>query len=70
MQENVTGSKPHGNILYSWNSGYWWLRREIRKRLHQTAPDQVGAAIDEHLGVVRENEVLRLDPGQTAKGTR
>ena len=23
----VTG-KPHGHILYSWNSGYWWLRRE------------------------------------------
>jgi hypothetical protein len=57
----VTG-KPHGHILYSWNSGYWWLRREIRKRLGQTGPDPVDAAIDRRLGVVRENGALRLEP--------
>ena len=45
----VTG-QPHGHILYSWNSGYWWLRKEIRRRLGQTGPDPVGAAIDARLG--------------------
>ncbi len=53
---------PHGHILYSWNSGFWWLRKEIRRRLGQTGPDPVGAAIDRRLGVVRDNGVLRLDP--------
>lgn len=53
---------PHGHILYSWNSGYWWLRREIRRRLGQTGPDPVDAVIDRRLGVVRENGVLVLDP--------
>lgn len=53
---------PHGHILYSWNSGYWWLRKEIRKRLGQTGPDPVAVAIDERLGVVRENGKLRLSP--------
>ena len=27
---------PHDHILYSWNSRYCWLRREIRHRLGQT----------------------------------
>jgi hypothetical protein len=63
--ETVTG-KPHGHILYSWNSGYWWLRTEIRRRLGQTEPDPVGAAIDAKLGVVRENGVLRLEPDKAA----
>jgi len=58
----VTG-QPHGHILYSWNSGYWWLRKEIRRRLGQIGPDPVGAAIDARLGVVRESSVLRLEPG-------
>ncbi len=53
---------PHGHILYSWNSGFWWLRKEIRRRLRQTGPDPVGVAIDRKLGVVRENGVLRLNP--------
>ena len=61
----VTG-KPHGHILYSWNSGYWWLRKEIRRRLGQTGPDPVEAAIDARLGVVREKGVLRLDPDEAA----
>lgn len=63
----VTG-QPHGHILYSWNSGYWWLRKEIRRRLSQTGPDPVGAAIDARLGVVRENGVLRLEPGSSTAG--
>lgn len=61
----VTG-EPHGHILYSWNSGFWWLRKEIRRRLGQTGPDPVGAAIDARLGVVRENGVLRLEPARAA----
>ena len=59
--DTVTG-KPHGNILYSWNSGFWWLRKEIRRRLGQTGIDPVGAAIDAKLGVIREDGVLRLEP--------
>jgi hypothetical protein len=52
--------RPHGHILYSWNSGYWWLRREIRRRLSQTGDDPVERAIDARLGVVRERGQLRL----------
>ncbi len=59
----VTG-KPHGHILYSWNSGYWWLRREFRKRLNQKGPDPVETAIDQKLGVVRDRYGLRLEPAQ------
>jgi hypothetical protein len=61
----VTG-KPHGHILYSWNSGYWWLRRQIRKRLGQTGPDPVDAAVDRRFGVVREKGALRLEPERRA----
>ncbi|HAB15197.1 MAG TPA: hypothetical protein PLX89_17305 [Verrucomicrobiota bacterium] len=51
---------PHGHILYSWNSGFWWLRREIRQRLGQSGEDPVGRAVDARLGVTRENGLLRL----------
>jgi hypothetical protein len=57
----VTG-KPHGHINYSWNSGYWWLRKRFRQRLGQTEADPVAAEIDKKLGVVRDTEGLRLDP--------
>ena len=53
---------PHGHILYSWNSGYWWLRKEIRRRLGHTGEDPVERAVDAQLGVVRESGVLRLQP--------
>lgn len=53
---------PHGHILYSWNSGYWWLRNEIRKRLGHTGSDPVAVAMDAQLGVVRQNGWLRLSP--------
>jgi len=59
---STVNGHPHGHILYSWNSGFWWLRKEIRRRLGQTGPDPVGAAIDRRLGVVRENGALRLEP--------
>lgn len=57
----VTG-KPHGHVLYSWNSGYGWLRQEFRKHRHEKAPDPVGVAIDARLGVVHDEHGLRLGP--------
>jgi hypothetical protein len=59
---STVNGQPHGNILYSWNSGYWWLRKEIRRRLGQTGPDPVDAAVDTKLGVVRDGGILRLEP--------
>jgi hypothetical protein len=59
---STVNGQPHGNILYSWNSGYWWLRKEIRRRLGQTGPDPVDAAVDVKLGVVRDGGFLRLEP--------
>jgi hypothetical protein len=61
---------PHGHVLYSWNSGYWWLRREIRKRLGQTGPDPVESAIDAQLGVIKDPAGLRLQPKPAGKGQR
>jgi len=55
----VTG-EPHGHILYSWNSGYWWIRQEIRKRLGLTGPDPVDLAIDAHLHVIRDEHGLAI----------
>ncbi len=57
----LTG-KPHGHHLYSWNSGYWWLRREVRRRLGLTGPDQVEERIDKELGVIYHNGYLVLNP--------
>lgn len=59
---STVDGRPHGNILYSWNSGYPWLRREIRRRLGRTGPDPVDAAVDARLGVVRDGGGLRLAP--------
>jgi hypothetical protein len=59
---STVNGQPHGNILYSWNSGFWWLRKEIRRRLGQTGPDPVDAAVDAKLGVVRDGGILRLEP--------
>lgn len=53
---------PHGHHLYSWNSGFWWLRRETLKRLGHEGPDPLEAALDARLGVVRQDGRLILDP--------
>lgn len=53
---------PHGHHLYSWNSGFWWLRRETLKRLGHVGPDPLEAALDAKLGVVRQDGRLTLDP--------
>ncbi len=58
----VTG-KPHGHHLYSWNSGYWWFRREVRRRLNITGPDPVEEKLDQQLGIVHRDGFLELDPG-------
>ena len=59
---NTVKGAPHGHHLYSWNSGFWWLRREVRKRLNLTGPDPLEAQLDAELGVVRENDYLSLRP--------
>ncbi len=64
---NTVTGMPHGNTPYADYSVYVWLRSTIRHRLKQTGPDAVGIAIDAHLGVVRENGVLRLDPAKAAR---
>ncbi len=59
----VTG-KPHGHHLYSWNSGYWWFRREVRKRLNMTGSDPIEDRMDKELGIVHRDGYLVLDPTQ------
>lgn len=59
---------PHGHHLYSWNSGFWWLRREVRKRLGMEGPDPLAAALDKKLGIVKEDGMLVLAPNRS--GTR
>ncbi len=57
----LTG-KPHGHHLYSWNSGYWWHRSEVRKRLGLTGPDSVEVKMDQLLGVHHRDGYLYLEP--------
>jgi len=57
----LTG-KPHGHHLYSWNSGFWWLRREVRKQLGLPGVDPLEPRLDRELGVVHQGGFLMLDP--------
>ncbi len=57
----LTG-KPHGHHLYSWNSGYWWLRHEIRNHLGMESLDPLDTRIDSLLNVVKRDGFLYLDP--------
>jgi len=59
---NTVNGQPHGHHLYSWNSGFWWLRREVRQRLGLEGPDPLEAKLDEKLGVKRLAGYLVLDP--------
>ena len=63
---NTVKGLPHGHHLYSWNSGFWWLRREVRKRLNLTGPDPLEAQLDVELGVSRRDGFLQLHP-ETAR---
>ena len=65
----VTG-KPYGHHLYSWNSGYWWLRREVRKNMGLTGPDPVDQRMDKALGVIHVDGFLKLDPTNATLRTR
>ena len=58
---------PHGHILYSRNSGYWWLRKEIRRQMGEADEDPVEQAINRHLDVVRNAGVLRLAPDRQVR---
>jgi hypothetical protein len=55
---------PHGHHLYSWNSGFWWLRREVRRRLGLPGEDPLAARLDAELGVARRDGWLVLEPRQ------
>ena len=59
---NTVKGLPHGHHLYSWNSGFWWLRREVRKRLNLSGPDPLEAQLDAELGISRQNGFLQLHP--------
>ncbi|MBX7256616.1 MAG: hypothetical protein K1Y02_09665 [Candidatus Hydrogenedentes bacterium] len=54
--------KPHGHHLYSWNSGFWWLRKNVRERLGMSGPDPLDARLDAALGVKIVDGMLVLDP--------
>ncbi|HUW60491.1 MAG TPA: hypothetical protein VMZ06_05750 [Candidatus Bathyarchaeia archaeon] len=66
---STVNGKPHGHHLYSWNSGFWWLRREIRNRLGMTTAHERGGTdplaqrLDDLLGVKQTDGWLSLDPG-------
>ena len=53
---------PHGHHLYSWNSGFWWLRREVRARLGMTGPDPLAQALDAKLGIQHQGQMLLSVP--------
>ncbi|MFM8584169.1 MAG: hypothetical protein ACKOFW_22145 [Planctomycetaceae bacterium] len=59
---NTVSGQPHGNAPYADYSVYIWLRQQIRRALNQSGPDPVGQAIDAQWRVVRENDMLRLNP--------
>ncbi|MDB6036761.1 MAG: hypothetical protein JWM99_602 [Verrucomicrobiales bacterium] len=48
---STVNGQPHGHHLYSWNSGFWWLRREVRARLGLKGEDTLGGALDRELGI-------------------
>jgi len=59
---STVNGKPFGHHLYCWNSGFWWLRRNVRLRLGLTGPDALAARLDEELGVQRKEGYLVLAP--------
>ena len=63
---NTVKGQPHGHHLYSWNSGFWWLRREVRQRLHLSGPDPLEAQLDEQLGISRHEGFLVLQPDKAS----
>lgn len=67
---STVNGKPHGHHLYSWNSGFWWLRREIRARLGMTGPDPLAARLDAEYGISRRDGQLIFDPAAAPERNR
>ena len=63
---NTVNGRPHGHHLYSWNSGFWWLRREVRKQMKLSGSDPLEAQLDAELGISRPQGFLQLQP-ETAR---
>ncbi|MDB6040940.1 MAG: hypothetical protein JWM99_4781, partial [Verrucomicrobiales bacterium] len=59
---STVNGQPHGHHLYSWNSGFWWLRREVRARLGLKGEDALAAALDRELGIGYRDGYLVLEP--------
>ncbi len=58
---NTVTGQPHGHILYSWNSGYSWLRKMFLERMKRTGADPVEIIINRKLHIVRDRtKMLRL----------
>ncbi|HOW72191.1 MAG TPA: hypothetical protein PKY77_16450 [Phycisphaerae bacterium] len=54
--------QPYGHHLYCWNSGFWWLRQEVLKRLAIQPATSLESRLDNELGVVRRGGFLYLEP--------
>ncbi|MGZ4974301.1 MAG: hypothetical protein ACXWDN_16190 [Limisphaerales bacterium] len=57
---------PGGNLLYSWNSAYWYLRQQCRSRLGIRGEDMMLQNVSEKLEVTHAKGQLFLKP---KKGT-
>ncbi|MEO9003916.1 MAG: hypothetical protein ABI288_04225, partial [Ginsengibacter sp.] len=55
----ITGA-PGGNLLYSWNSAYWFLRQRCRERLGVKGEDKMLLNVDKKLGVIHVGDHLLL----------
>ncbi len=55
----MTGA-PEGNLLYSWNSAYWYLRQQCRQRMKSRGEDELLQRVDEKLGVKRIKGELKF----------
>ena len=54
---------PHGHHLYSWNSGFWWLREQVLARRPDVDGSKLLVELDQKLGIVRKDGLLALSPG-------
>ena len=59
--DGADGFVEGGHHLYSWNSGFWWLHREVRARLGLKGDDALAANLDRELGVGHRDGFLVLE---------
>ena len=64
---NTVTGQPHGHILYSWNSGYSWLRKMFRQRMNRVGDDPVDTAINRKLNIVRDRTMMLRLRGEITK---